>query len=130
MEIKITPCEINLLKENNLSAFSPSAKFCDHPICLDTRHPFHPGRKPCARQYPLSSPLTPPLPSAATQLLHPRGLTCLDPAPDGITPMGPCVWLLSLSIRFARVICAVTWLVLASFSQLYNTPLCEQTTGF
>lgn len=45
-------------------------------------------------------------------------------------PMGPCVWLLSLCIRFARVICAVTWPVLASFSRLYNTPLCEQTAGF
>ena len=74
IEIKITPCEISLFKENSASAFSPSAKFCDHYISLDTRQPFHPW-KPCARQYPLPSPPCPP-PSAATQLLHPCGLTC------------------------------------------------------
>lgn len=42
---------------------------------LTPDNPFTPGRKPCACQYPLPCPPRPP-PLAATQLLHPRGLTC------------------------------------------------------
>lgn len=130
IEIKITPCEISLLKENSASAFSPSAKFCDHHVSLDTRQPFHPWKEALCLSVP--TPLSPPPAALGSHSAAPSpwtdlSWTLLRTESHRWVPVSGCFHS-AFGLQGSSVLSHDQYL--PPFPRLYNSPLCEQTAGF